>query len=70
MTTVKPLKIGTDRWWKREFIHGRHGIIHAVMNLVFGHKITDRKGVEMVEQLMKRARGGPIPPAPWEDVQW
>lgn len=70
MTTTRPLKIGTQRWWAKEFIHGSHGIVHAIMNLVVDHSITPRKGVEMVEQLMKRGRGRKIPQAPWEDVRW
>lgn len=64
------MKIGTTQWWQKEFINGRHGIIHAVMVLVFGHNISPRKGVELVDQLRKKKRGGAIPLAPWEDVRW
>lgn len=63
-------KIGSQRWWEKEFIGGRHGIVHAIMVLVFDHHISPKKGVEMVDQLRKKNRGGKVPPAPWEDVRW
>lgn len=63
-------KIGSQRWWEKEFISGPRGIIHAIMILVFDHRITPKKGVEMVDQLRKKGRGGKVPPAPWADVRW